>query len=221
MARLLVWPTGGRHRRRASWSCLSPQWGRPGGGARRHARWVQTTGEARASRTFWWDRARPIDADLHPLRAVIFDADALPEVDDDGDLAPRTGLIDLVMSLFVAGIWVGVVSTRRRGWTVALVHQLVGQGLVETLVTADDVAEPDDSADQGVELYRLALWELGIPPESALAFVGTERGFRAATAAGLSTLIVTNGYADGHASATGCRQLHRRWWIQRQRSRAA
>ena len=174
-------------------------------------------GQTRAPRTFWWDRARPIGADLHPLRAVIFDADALAEVDDDGDLAPRTGLVDLVMSLFVAGIWIGVVSTRGREWTVTLVHQLIGEGLVETLVTADDVTAPDDD----VELYRLALWELGITPESALAFEGSDRGFRAAAAAGLPTLVVTNGYTDGQASATGCRELHRRWWIRQKRAEAA
>ena len=177
---------------------------------------MQTMGQARAPRTFWWDRARPIDADAHPLRAVIFDADALAEVGDDGDLVPRTGLLDLVMILFVAGIWVGVVSTGSREWTVAVVHQLIGQGLVETLVTADDVAEPDDG-----ELYRLALWELGITPESALAFQASERGFRAAAGAGLPTLVVTDGYTDGLASATGCRQLHRRWWIEQKRAEAA
>jgi beta-phosphoglucomutase-like phosphatase (HAD superfamily) len=182
---------------------------------------VQTMGQARANRTFWWDRARPVDADLHPLRAVIFNTDALSEVDDDGDMVPRIGLIDLVMSLFVAGIWVGVISTRRRDSTVTLVHQLVGHGLVETLVTADDLTEPDRSPDLQAELYRLALWELGIPPESALVFEGTERGFRAASAAGLPALVVTNGYTEGQASATDCRRLHRRWWIRQQRAGAA
>jgi beta-phosphoglucomutase-like phosphatase (HAD superfamily) len=178
-----------------------------------HAEWVQTTGRACAPRTVWWDRARPVDADLHPLLAVIFDADALAQLDDDGDPAPRAGLIDLVMSLFVAGIWVGVVSTHRREWTVALIQQLIGDGLVETLVTADDVAAPDEA-----ELYRLALWELGIPAESAIAFECGARGFRAATSAGLPTLVVTDGYTDGLASATDCRQLHRRWWIRQKRA---
>lgn len=175
---------------------------------------MRTIGQARAPRTFWWDRARPIDADVHPLRAVIFDADALAEVGDDGDMEPRVGLIDLVMSLFVAGIWVGVVSTRRREWAEALVHQLVGAGLVETLVTADDVTQPGDD----VELYRLALWELGITSEDALAFQASDRGLRAANAAGLPTLVVTDGYADGRGSASGCRESHRRWWIRQKRA---
>ncbi len=167
-----------------------------------HAMGVQTT----ARRTFWWDRAPAVDADVHPLRAVIFDLD---DLDDE----PRAGLIDLVMSLFVAGIWVGVVSRRRRGWAQTRVRQLVGEGLVETLVTADDVAEAGDD----VELYRLALWELGITPAAALAFAGTGRALRAAVAAGLAAESRT-GYDD--LSAADCRQLHRRWSIRQKRAAA-
>lgn len=173
--------------------------------------------KTRPARTFWWDRARPIDADLHPLSAVIFDVEALADVDDDGDPVPKDGLIDLVMSLFGAGIWVVVVSTRRRECTQALVHQLIGHGVIETLVSADDVSEPDDET----ELYRLALWELGIPAQSALAFEGGARGVRAAIDAGLPTLVVADGYCDGYASADDCRRLHRRWWVRRKRSAAA
>jgi beta-phosphoglucomutase-like phosphatase (HAD superfamily) len=183
-------------------------------------------------RTFWWDRARPVDADVAPLRAVIFDADdALADVERDGELVPRAGLIDLVMNLFVAGIWVGVVSTRQRTWAETLVRELIGEGLVETIVTADDL----DGADGDAELYRLALWEFGITPQSALAVEGSARGLCAARAAGLPALLVTTGEAaeseftgaaavrsgyDGPVPllAVGCRELHRRWWIARKRS---
>lgn len=175
---------------------------------------VQTTAHGVHARgTFWWDRARPVDADAHRLRAVIFDADAMARVDDDGDMAPRDGLIDLVMNLFVAGIWVGVVSSRPRACAEPLVRQLVGDGLVETLVTADDVAEPNRTG----ELYRLALWELGITPQSALAFVSSDRGAVASVAAGLPTVVITSEYADDQASADACQQLHRRWWVQQKR----
>jgi beta-phosphoglucomutase-like phosphatase (HAD superfamily) len=184
-------------------------------------------------RTFWWDRARPVDADVAPLRAVIFDADdALADAGCDGELVPRAGLIDLVMNLFVAGIWVGVVSTRERTWTQLLVRQLIGEGLVETVVTADDMERPNGDA----ELYRLALWELGITPRDALAVEGSARGVRAAAAAGLPALLVTPCAAEEFTGATAvrsgydgavpllaaeCRELHRRWWIARRRSRLA
>lgn len=189
-----------------------------------------TTHGARPRRTFWWDRARPVDADVQPLRAVIFDVDAMADVDGE----PRAGLIDLVMSLFVAGIWVGVVSTRRRAWTETLVRQLVGEGLVETLVTVDDVDRPDRDA----ELYQLALWELGITAEDAVAVTGSGRGLRTARAAGLPAVVLTADDAAGHRLAGAaeirigygggdpllaaeCQQLHRRWWIAQKRSQAA
>jgi len=200
-----------------------------------HAMDVTMPADTLRRRTFWWDRARPVDADVAPLRAVIFDADdALADVECNGDLTPRPGLIDLVMNLFVAGIWVGVVSTRERTWAETVVRQLIGEGLVETIVTADDL----DGADGDAELYRLALWEFGITPQSALAIEGSARGLRAATAAGVPALLVTcgdttegeftraaavrSGYDGAHPLlAAGCRELHRRWWIARKRSQLA
>jgi beta-phosphoglucomutase-like phosphatase (HAD superfamily) len=158
-----------------------------------------------------------VDADAHPLRAVVFDADTvLGEVDDDGDLVPKAGLIDLVMSLFVEGVWVAVVSRRDRQSAQALVRQLIGDGLVETIVSADDLDRPGSDS----ELYRLALWELGVAPESALAVGGSAGSLRAAHAAGLPTVPVTNDYTGGPelADATGCRLLHRRWGSRQKRS---
>jgi beta-phosphoglucomutase-like phosphatase (HAD superfamily) len=194
-------------------------------------------GQTRPARTFWWDRERPVEADI--LRAVIFDADsALADIERDGDVAPRAGLIDLIMSLFVAGIWIGVVSTGRREQVEPMVRQLVGEGLVETLVTADDVAppEPERQAESGAELYRLALWELGIAPAGALAIGGSGRSLRAAMTAGLPAVVVTTDYSADFTGAAavrlgydgadplladGCQQQHRRWSIQQMRARTA
>jgi beta-phosphoglucomutase-like phosphatase (HAD superfamily) len=182
---------------------------------------VRATGQTRLTRTFWWDREPPAEADV--LRAVIFDADsALADIERDGDMAARDGLVDLVMSLFVAGIWVGVVSTRRRAWVETLVRQLIGEGLVETIVTVDDLPDSDAEPQCDAELYRLALWELGITHRNALAVTGSGGGLRAAVAAELPTLVVPAGYdGDDPLRATGCRQAHRRWWIGQQRSRVA
>jgi beta-phosphoglucomutase-like phosphatase (HAD superfamily) len=253
------------------------------------------------ARTFWWDRARPVDAAVHPLRAVILDLDgAVADIERDGNrvafnaafaahgldiewdveqygrllkisdercriavelcrrgfgksanfladevystktewfddcvldgvVEPRPGVIDLVMSSFVAGIWVGVVSNGRRQLVEPLVRQLVGDGVVETIVTGDDVSEPK----RDVELYALALWELGIPPQSALAVTGSAKGVRAATAVGVPTVVVTTdctadqeflgatavlgGYDDVDPLGD-CRRLHRRWCLTNQRA---
>ena len=275
----------------------------------RHAVRVPTTQERtwRAGQ-FWWDCVRPIDAGGYPLRAVIFDLDALTDIECDGhrvvfnaafaahgldlewsvaryrkllalsderqrikaelrargvatevdvlaellaseiyatktmmfeemvldaDLAPRPGLIDLVMDAVAAGVWVGVVAAGRRSWAEPLVRQLVGEGLVETIVTADDMTKPVPDP----EAYQLALAELGIRPENTLAFTGSAAGLRAANSAGLATVVVTGDPAatrDIPAAAAvcadydgaepllvaNCRRLHGRWWAAHKTSAA-
>lgn len=280
-----------------------PRWGDARECAGGDAIQVPTTREGtRPARTFWWDRARPVDADVPPLRAVIFGMDgAMADIERDGhrvafnvafaayglniawdvesyrhlltipdehqriatdlrrrgygmsanfiggqllkvkrevladcvldgDVAPRQGLIDLIMSLFVAGIWVGVVTHARRAWAEPLVRQLVGDGLVETIVTADDL--PEGAPERGV--HALALWEMGIGPESALAIESSAAGVRAAVQAGLATIVVPTDYsvggdfigaADIRSSYEGadpllaatCERLHRHWWTGRAR----
>lgn len=49
-----------------------------------HCDQVQTTRERTwCAGRFWWDGARPVDADVTPLRALIFDLEALTDLDDD------------------------------------------------------------------------------------------------------------------------------------------
>jgi beta-phosphoglucomutase-like phosphatase (HAD superfamily) len=170
---------------------------------------VRAKGQTRPARTFWWDRELRTDADV--LRAVIFDADsALARIEHDDDVAARTELIDAVMSLFVAGVWVSVVSAAPRRQVETMVRQLLGDGLVETIVTIDDLPDPAAELARGGELYRLALWEMGITPRAALAVVGPDAGVAAsAAAAGLPAVVV-----DQPLSAPSCQQAHRRWWIR-------
>jgi beta-phosphoglucomutase-like phosphatase (HAD superfamily) len=176
---------------------------------------VRAKVHTRPARTFWWDREPAVESDV--LRAVIFDADSA--LAEDGCDTPRPGLIDSVMSLFCSGIWVGVVSTRRREWVETLVRHTVGDGLVETIVTVDDLADLADlptARSREAELYRLALWEMGITPRDALAVTGSRRGLRSATAAGLPALEIRAGYdAPKPLLTAGFQRVHRRWRMDR------
>ena len=98
--------------------------------------------------------------------------DAVRRADRRRDLSPRPGLVDLVMDAFAAGVSVGVVTKGPRSWAEPLIRHLVGDGIVETVVTADDVKKPLPDR----EAYQHALWELGIPAESALAVAGSASG---------------------------------------------
>jgi len=103
--------------------------------------------------------------------------------------------------------------------------QLLGDGIVETVVTGDDVSrlKPDP------EVYLRALDLLGLSPQNALAIDDSELGLRASTAAGLATVVVSNDYtADDDFTgaalvrrgfdgvdplvASSCVRVHRNWW---------
>lgn len=246
---------------------------------------------------FWWDSSRPSEVGPHPLRAVIFDLDALTDVECGGhrlafnaafaahglnlnwsvsryrkllalsderqrvaaelrargistecdtllkvlvdeicttksmmvdevileaDLDPRAGLTDLITDGFTAGVAVAIVSAGRRQWVEPLVRQLVGDGLVQTIVTADDLSRPIPSGDA----YRLALAELGVPAHDALLFAGSQAGLRAALAAGVPAALVDSDPACARTDYTGlrladCRRLQGQLWAAGSRSAAA
>ena len=130
------------------------------------------------------------------------------------------------MEAFTAGVLVGVVTGGQRSWVEPLVRQLVGDGVVETVVTADDVKKPMPDS----EAFRTALWELGIPAENALAVTGSASGLRAASSTGLATVVITGDgapeipaavavrpdYAGGEPiRIADCRRLHGRFWAGR------
>lgn len=170
-------------------------------------------------RPFWWDGAQPEpDAEVYPLQAVIFDLAALSRTEDPE--RPRSGLVDLVLSLFANGIWIVVVDAGPRSWVQLRVRELIGDGMAETVVSADDLTGPAGDA----ALYRLALWELGIVAGEALVISGCESGGRAAAAMGLPVITAGSGSypADYEGlTASGCRALQAQRVVARFSSRAA
>lgn len=107
-----------------------------------------------------------------------------------GGIAPRPGLRELVGGLAVAGVRLAVATTGRRSWVEPLVEQVLAGVPVEVIVTGDDVSElkPDPEA------YLRALDRLGLPADEVMAVEDSAVGLQAATAAGLATVVVTNGY---------------------------
>ena len=164
--------------------------------------------------------------DIYTTKTMMFD-----ELILDRDLAARPGLADFVMDTFAAGVQVAVVTSGHRSWAEPLVRQLVGEGIVETVVTAEDVK----TVMPNPEGHRLALCELGITAENALAISGAASGLRAANGAGLATVVITGeGVPDIPAAVTvrpdfggsaplrvaDCERMHGRWWATRKRSAA-
>jgi HAD superfamily hydrolase (TIGR01509 family) len=164
--------------------------------------------------------------EIYTTKTMMFD-----ELILDRDLAPRPGLVDFVMDTFAAGVQVAVVTSGQRSWADPLVRQLMGEGIVETVVTAEDVKKSMPNP----EAHRLALGELGLTADNALAVSGSASGLRAANSAGLATIVVTGeGVPDipaavavrpdfgGSAplSVADCQRMHGRWWATHKPSAA-
>lgn len=111
-----------------------------------------------------------------------------------GRIGPRPGVRDLVADLCRHGVAIAVATTGTRAWAEPLIERLLGPGTAEVTVFGDDVTElkPDPQA------YRLALRRLGVAPDRAVAVEDSGPGLRAALAAGLVTVVVTNDYTRDH-----------------------
>ena len=148
---------------------------------------------------FWWDRSRCRAG--RPVEAVIFSLDGvLDDPRHDG-----AAFADSVWALHCAGIRVAIVTGRSWLRIHREIRDLLGDGAVEVLVTSDEAGVPKPDP----QVYRLALKDLGVRPEHAVAVEDSVDGLRAATAAGLATVVVTtertctDDFADALATVPG------------------
>lgn len=131
--------------------------------------------------------AESLAAAVHATKTRLF-----AEMVRSGALVARPGLTDLVAGLNGAGIPIAVATTGRRAWVDPLVALLLGPGSAEVVVTGDDVSRLKPHP----QVYLRALERLQLPPEAVLAIEDSAIGLRAATAAGITTVVVTNGYTS-------------------------
>ncbi|WP_260757341.1 HAD family phosphatase [Mycobacterium sp. SMC-8] len=130
-------------------------------------------------------------------KAMILDETVL-----DADITARPGMAELIAEAYGAGIGVGLISTGSHTWVEPLVRQLVGDGVVTTIVTTDD-------APRG-ELYAAMLAELGAPAQECLAFAGSQESRRAAAATGVATVLIDSDAAAPRCVGD-CQRLHDSW----------
>jgi HAD superfamily hydrolase (TIGR01509 family) len=172
------------------------------------------------------DEADRIAAEVHKTKTALFVERVIA-----GRFPARPGVTDLVDGLVAAGVRIAVATTGRRDWALPLVTGLLGD-VVEVMITGDEVTrlKPDPEA------YLLALAGLGLDASAALAVEDSAVGLTAAAAAGLATVVVTNGYTAGQdfgaaaallpaydgeqpLTAEACVAVHDNWWTDRRTTR--
>jgi HAD superfamily hydrolase (TIGR01509 family) len=90
------------------------------------------------------------------------------------------------------GLRLAVASSSPRAWVARLLEQVGQLNRFERVVCGDEVERV--KPDPGV--YLLALAQLGVPPEQAVAFEDSPHGVAAAKAAGLRCVAVPNRHTD-------------------------
>jgi HAD superfamily hydrolase (TIGR01509 family) len=157
------------------------QWLRITGGRRRIAAFLQSRGHSPAA-------AARLAARLHDDKTARF-----RELIRKGRIPARPGAREFVAALQAAGLRLAIATTGTRAWVEPLLDVLFGPGTFGVVVTGDEVAalKPDPAA------YLEALARLGVAPGRALAVEDSENGLRAALAAGLTCIVVTNDYTRG------------------------
>ena len=143
-------------------------------------------------------RLRGLVPELHADKTRFYTAAV-----HDGGLQLREGVARLIDEAVDAGCRLAIASTT----TAANIHALLaatlgprGLDLFSVIACGDQVRAKKPAPD----IYRLALATLGLPPEQAVALEDSVNGLRAATAAGLWTLVTPTFWTEGgNFSAAG------------------
>lgn len=110
------------------------------------------------------------------------------EVVSEGGVTLRDGVERLLDEAVAQGLHLAIASTTTAANINALLNATLGPrglDLFAVIACGDQVRAKKPAPD----IYRLALDTLGLPPEQALAIEDSAHGLRAATAAGLWTLV--------------------------------
>lgn len=107
-----------------------------------------------------------------------------------GAIAPRAGVRELIGKLTAAGVTLAVATTGTRDWVEPLLTGIFGSSVFAVVVTGSEVTalKPDPS------VYTEVTRRLGLPPGQVLAVEDSRNGLRAALAAGIDCVVVTNEY---------------------------
>jgi HAD superfamily hydrolase (TIGR01509 family) len=125
--------------------------------------------------------------DMHKRKTALF-----VELIETGKLPLRPGIHRFMKEAMAAGIQVGVCTTSNEQAAKAITEKILTDIKFEIVLAGDVVKnkKPDP------EIYNLALSKLGLKPEEAMVVEDSKNGVKASKAAGIKTIVTTNGYTE-------------------------
>ena len=138
--------------------------------------------------------------EMHKLKTDLFML-----IIESGELQLRPGIARIVDEAIADGIVLAVCSTSNEKAVTLIVEKLLGSERRKHFseILAGDVVskkKPDP------EIYNLVLQKLSLKPQDCVVVEDSHNGFLAAKAAGMNTIITTNGYTE-HEDFTGANMI--------------
>ena len=140
-------------------------------------------------------RARTMVDRLHALKTRLY-----AEQVEGGRLPLRPGMLRLIREAHAAGMPMAIATTTTPANVDALLRAPFGpdwRRLFKAICDGATVAQKKPAPD----IYHAALRGLGLPAYACLAFEDSEHGLRAATAAGIPTIVTPTAYTALHSFA--------------------
>lgn len=107
---------------------------------------------------------------------------------DNGQLTLRPGIHRLIIDAYCAGIPVAIATTTTPANVHALLHHCLGSDWRKFFAVICDASTPGLKKPEP-DVYLHAMSELGVEPNNCIAFEDSENGLRAASRAGIATII--------------------------------
>ncbi len=131
---------------------------------------------------------------MHKRKTALF-----VELIEAGKLPLRPGVRRFMKEAMEAGLKIAVCTTSNEQAAKAITGKILAD-IHFDLVLAGDIVQnkkPDP------EIYNLALSKLGLKPEEVFVVEDSKNGVKAAKAAGLKTVVTTNGYTEKEDVSAG------------------
>ncbi len=125
--------------------------------------------------------------EMHKRKTALF-----VELIETGKLPLRPGVHRMMNEALEAGLKVAVCTTSNEKAAKAVTEKVLSDIKFDIVLAGDVVSKkkPDP------EIYNMALFKLSLQPDEVIVFEDSRNGVLAANAAGLNTIVTTNGYTE-------------------------
>ena len=140
-------------------------------------------------------RAQALTARIHAIKTLLYARQV-----EGGELALRPGVQRLIHEAHAAGMPMAIATTTTPANVDALLRTPFGADWRKYFVAVCDGASAA-LKKPAPDVYHAALRGLGLPAYACIAFEDSENGLRAATAAGIPTIVTPTAYSALHSFA--------------------